>query len=208
MVLEKNKNALLIVAHPDDETIWAGGLIMKNPQVNWTIFSLCRLNDHDRAPKFKKVCDFYQAKSIMTDLDDEGILTLEQTLPIIEELILNNISQKDHHYIITHGVNGEYRHPRHIGVHQAVDRLVKTGNLKPETVLYFNYKKISPKKPFSLLTYRNQSDFILNLSNEELEKKKKVMVDLYGFTQDGIDTNYCTNPEAYVVVYLKRKHQI
>ena len=67
-----NKTALCIVAHPDDETIWMGGTIMKN-NYNWTIICLCRKNDLDRSPKFKKVCDYYKAKSIISDLDDEKL---------------------------------------------------------------------------------------------------------------------------------------
>jgi hypothetical protein len=34
--------AAIIVAHPDDETIWSGGLILKKPEWQWTVLSLCR----------------------------------------------------------------------------------------------------------------------------------------------------------------------
>src|SRR3989344_1281487 len=62
--------ALIIVAHPDDETIWMGGFILKNKNWDWTVLSLCRKHDKDRSPKFKKVCDFYKAKSFMDNLND------------------------------------------------------------------------------------------------------------------------------------------
>ena len=39
------KEALVIVAHPDDETIWMGGTILKNKNWKWTILSLCRASD-------------------------------------------------------------------------------------------------------------------------------------------------------------------
>jgi len=48
------KNCALIVAHPDDETLWAGGTVLINPEVNWEIISLCRKSDEDRNPKFFK----------------------------------------------------------------------------------------------------------------------------------------------------------
>ena len=86
--LKPGARALVIVAHPDDETIWMGGTILKNPKVNWTIFSLCRRSDRDRAPKFFKVCKIYKAKAIITDLDDEDKLTIRQTIPVIKKLVL------------------------------------------------------------------------------------------------------------------------
>ena len=57
------KKVLVAVAHPDDETIWMGNMLLKNMD-NWdtTIISLCRKDDPDRAPKFGKVCEIYKAK--------------------------------------------------------------------------------------------------------------------------------------------------
>ena len=71
------KNALVIVAHPDDETIWMGGTILKNKNWKWTILSLCRKNDADREPKFMEVCSFYGAEGIISDLDDEKLTPLQ-----------------------------------------------------------------------------------------------------------------------------------
>ena len=68
--MTRKKEALCIVAHPDDETIWMGGAILKN-KFNWTIISLCRKNDLDREPKFRRVCKFYSANSIISDLEDD-----------------------------------------------------------------------------------------------------------------------------------------
>ena len=92
--LAPQTKALVIVAHPDDETIWLGGTMAKFPQVSWTILSLCRASDKDRAPKFKRVGAHFKARSIITDLEDEGRLNLQQSLTPIKKLIVKTIKNK------------------------------------------------------------------------------------------------------------------
>jgi len=197
--LKPGSQALVIVAHPDDETIWMGGTILKYSNIDWTIFSLCRRNDSDRAPKFFKVCKYYKAKAIMTDLDDEDKLTIKQTIPVIKNLVLKNIGKKKFDYIFTHGHNGEYGHDRHIGVHEAICDLIKNKKLNPrEEVFCFNYKKIAKYE----LTSKKDSDLIVKLTKKEFDKKKKVMIDIYRFNEKGIDANLCTNPEGFKIIKM------
>ena len=195
---ERGKRALIIVAHPDDETIWMGGFILKHPGLQWTIFSLCRANDQDRAPKFFRVCKFYSAQAIIEDLEDEGKLSVKQAVPIIKKLIEKNIGQREFDYIFTHGANGEYGHPRHIGVHRAVKELIKKKILRANKTFYFNYKKISPKA-FSPLIALRDSDLLVKLTKKEFIKKRNVVAKMYGYDPQGIDVGYCTNPEAFRV---------
>ena len=46
------KSIAVIVAHPDDETLWAGGTILSHPANNWFVVSLCRASDKDRSTRF------------------------------------------------------------------------------------------------------------------------------------------------------------
>jgi len=195
-------SALAIVAHPDDETIWCGGFIMKYPQFNWTIFSLCRASDRNRAPKFRRVCRQYRAQAVITDLEDDGRLTIKQTLPLIKKLILKKIGRNRFDLILTHGANGEYGHDRHKGVQQTVKRLVEQEKLNTKRVLYFNYAK-QGKKKFSPPVARKNSDLKVELTAEQLARKKWIMTELYGFASDGIDVSYCTSPEAFRIIKIQ-----
>ncbi|MFA6551615.1 MAG: PIG-L family deacetylase, partial [Patescibacteria group bacterium] len=190
--LKKNARALVIVAHPDDETIWLGGVILKNPQVRWTVFSLCRASDPDRAPKFFRVCKFLKAAGIIADLEDEGRLGLKKSIPEIKKILRRDLPTKKFHYIFTHGSNGEYGHPRHKSVHLAVKELITEKKIYAEQIFYFNYEPIGEHQ----LAPKPDSDFIVKLTAAEFKRKRKIMTDLYGFAPDGIDTGYCTNLEA------------
>ena len=61
----------VIVAHPDDETLWAGGAVLLHPEWRCSIFSLCRASDPDRAPRFERAArELGAADSRIADLDD------------------------------------------------------------------------------------------------------------------------------------------
>ena len=36
------RRAAVVVAHPDDETLWCGGYILTHPEFLWRIVTLCR----------------------------------------------------------------------------------------------------------------------------------------------------------------------
>jgi hypothetical protein len=101
-------------------------------------------------------------------------------------------------HIFTHGQNGEYGHPRHKGAHLAVREMIKDGLLKTGSLYFFDYEKKYDRE-FSPLKAASHPDIVLPLSDRRFKGKKQVMARIYGFAPDGIDTNYCTNPEAFKI---------
>jgi LmbE family N-acetylglucosaminyl deacetylase len=195
--MEKSE-ALIIVAHPDDETIWMGGTIIRNKDWNWTILSLTRENDSDRRPKFERVCQIYNAKAIISDLDDT-ILEPLSLMDIIDK-IKTSLLQKKYSFIFTHGKNGEYGHIRHIEVHNAVEQMVQNADLIAKEVFFFNYKK-GENVPYPELKVPEpiiSSDFVLDLDEQELELKKKIIREIYGYPNEkGFELMSCNKRESF-----------
>jgi LmbE family N-acetylglucosaminyl deacetylase len=191
--------ALVIVAHPDDETIWMGGMIIKNKSWNWTIASLCRRDDPDRAPKFRNVCASYGANPIISNLDDENLKPLK--IPEVVSLITREVPNLEYDYIFTHGKNGEYGHLRHCEVHQAVKKMVNEGLLKCNKLLFFSYrpgeKEVPGIKELKVaVPYKNGGPNII-LQDFELNKKLKMIQQIYGFNEESFETLCCNKEETF-----------
>ena len=126
----------VIVAHPDDETLWSGETILRHPVWDPFIVCICRASDSDRAPRFSEALAILKANGVMGDLDDgpdQKPLNEEE----LKRTILNLLPVKPFDLIITHNPAGEYtRHIRHEEVSKAV------------ISLWYDGRIIRSKKPF------------------------------------------------------------
>ena len=190
-------NAAIVVAHPDDEIIWAGGLVLRHRDWSWCVLALCRADDPDRAPKFRRVCELIGAAGTISDLDDGNPLRPIDPYSEIGDRVLACLGDRKWDLVLTHGSNGEYGHERHRQMHQVVAALVDCGKLRARRLWTFAYEAVSPAGECRPAPWANLT---VDLSPEQLAEKRRIVRDEYGYPEDGFEVRACISPETFSVV--------
>lgn len=190
----RQKNNAVIVAHPDDETLWCGGTLLMHPNHLWFIACLCRQDDPDRAPKFKKILTEYNARGAMGDMDD----TPEQPpLPMkeVKEAILNLLPKENFDLLITHSPFGEYtRHLRHEEIGKAVIELWNDQEISTKELWIFAFEDENKKYyPRAI----EGAHLVQQLPDNIWKEKYRLITKIYGFNEDGFEARTTPQKEAF-----------
>lgn len=184
----------IIVAHPDDEILWSGGVILQNPKWNFHIYTICRGSDTDRSPKFYKVLNILNASGKMADLDD-GPDQYPLENKIVATTILELVDKQVFDLVITHGPIGEYTyHLRHVEVSNAVVDLWKSRKLKTSELWLFAYEDrggtILPREI-------KEAHIKFLLPHNIWQKKKYIIQKIYGFSKESWESRVTPKVEAF-----------
>jgi len=188
------KKCAVVVAHPDDETLWIGGTMLMHPESNWTVVTLCRKSDPDRAPRFFRAIEKLNATGAMGDLDD-GPEQRPLTSREVQHEILQSLPSNRFDLIITHGLNGEYtRHLRHEETAKAVMALWKSERLFAGQIWRFAYEDGGRKY---LPRAVEDADMHIRLPEEIWQRKYDIITNIYGFGPDSFEAGTTPREEAF-----------
>ncbi len=194
MIRSSLKNVAVIVAHPDDETLWAGGTILSHPAWKCFIVCLSRQNDTDRATKFYKTLNILKSEGIMGDLDDgpdQKALNEKEVQRVIMELM----PQKHFDLVISHNPAGEYtRHLRHEEVGKAVIKLWQSGKISANELWAFAYQ--DGNKAYYPMAVLNATVYH-TLTKRIWLRKYSLMTELYGFDKNSWEAETTPRAEAF-----------
>lgn len=188
------KTVAIIVAHPDDETLWVGGTILSHP--SWKCFIVClsRQSDIERASKYYKALEILKSEGIMGDLDDgPGQNPLDEKE--VQRVILELLPNKHFDLIISHSPSGEYtRHLRHEEVGEAVIKLWHSGRISATEHWAFAYhdgnKAFYPKAIVNANIYHT-------LSKRIWGRKYSLITETYGFGKNSWEAETTPKEESF-----------
>lgn len=192
--MKGKKNIAVIVAHPDDETLWCGGTMLLNPNNNWFVACLCRKNDTERSPKFKMALTVYNAKGSMGNLDD-GPEQLPLDKKEVKKAILKLLPKQDFDLILAHSPFGEYtRHLRHEEIGRAVIELWSDKKIAAKELWTFAFedgnKKYYPQAIEAATIHHK-------LPKGIWEEKYRIITEVYGFERKGFEAKTTPKKEAF-----------
>jgi len=188
------KSVAVIVAHPDDETLWAGGTILSNPSWKLFVVCLCRAGDIDRAPRFYNALKNLKSEGIMGDLNDgPDQKKLEENE--VESAILQLLPPTHFDLIISHNPSGEYtRHIRHEETGKAVIKLWYAGKISARELWTFAYedgnRKYYPRPVENATVYLNLTKLIWN-------RKYIIITETYGFKIGSFEAETTPRAESF-----------
>ncbi|MBU0478784.1 PIG-L family deacetylase [bacterium] len=169
-------------------------MILSNTQVDWTIITICRKSDTNRAPKFFKTLDNFKASGFMADLNDgpeQNPLSSIEIQKTIMELLPSSMFE----IILTHSLNGEYtRHLRHEETANAVLSLWRSKKVSANQLWTFAYEDGNGKYlPKAIV----EADLSVELTDEIWQRKYSIITEIYGFDKDSFEARTTPRKEAF-----------
>jgi LmbE family N-acetylglucosaminyl deacetylase len=180
-------NVLVFIAHPDDETILAGGTLALLARAGVAVHYLCATRGEGGEVGEPPLCARHQLGQVrerelacaVNTLGGRSLSFLDYVDPVagegeqlfpytddqdaLTEKILAHIRRLDPVALITHGSNGEYGHPAHLLTHAGAFAAVKA--LGANAPLLYTFSASFPEHPRPRLANRDDpAHLVLDVS--------------------------------------------
>jgi LmbE family N-acetylglucosaminyl deacetylase len=122
---------LLVVAHPDDEVLWGGANLLREP--GWLVISATNRSNAGRKAEFQKTMSYFNVTQfqmfdvpdVYIDEDEEGVEVATQKVNQLFdnsefENAIAELAKKPWKLVLSHNTQGEYGHIHHKKVGQVV----------------------------------------------------------------------------------------
>lgn len=194
MAGSRTKTVAIIVAHPDDETLWTGGTVLLHPEWQCFIVCLCRREDAERASRFYNALKILTSEGIMGDLDD-GPEQEPLDEKEVERMILDLLPSRHFDLLITHNPTGEYTtHLRHEETSKAVITLWHAGKISADELWTFAYE--DGRKSYYPKSVENAPVRHL-LASQVWLRKYRIITQTYGFDKNSWEANTTPRIESF-----------
>lgn len=123
----KNPQALILTAHPDDETTFAGGLMLTYPQWQWHL-ACVTMQSEFRQKEYEMAITVFRQKGV--NIVRSHVLGKKDEYTFLLEVFkdwqfsIKKLGLKPD-IVFTHNVMGEYGHPHHMFINKIAHTLYK-----------------------------------------------------------------------------------
>lgn len=114
-------NKLMVVAHPDDETMFGGDELIQ--EEGWKVICITDGDNPVRSKEFTRAMEAFNAEYEIWSYKDAW--TEHVNRPSLEQDLLRALGERSYKKIVTHNLQGEYGHPEHKAVSEVMHNLVK-----------------------------------------------------------------------------------
>jgi LmbE family N-acetylglucosaminyl deacetylase len=121
-------NAIVLVAHPDDFIIFASAYMAAHPEHNWSITYLTHWRFQKRG---REITRYWRKRGVKTKFlgFEDNVEDLRQgkciTWPKETAIKALQSAVDGYELILTHGEDGEYGHPHHLIIYEAINTINK-----------------------------------------------------------------------------------
>ncbi len=177
--LEKAEK-LMIIAHPDDETLWGGAHLLED---DYLVVCITCGGDKRRVQEFKKAMKISGDQYLMLGYPDKvfGVRSkwTEEEKRLKEDLKII-MQAKKWKLIVTHNFDGEYGHEQHIKANKFVMEVYNSCGLKSDLYLFGKY--------YTKGKIKKAQKYLEKIDKKYIEEKYR-MINIYK-SQDFIKTMF------------------
>ena len=196
-IVDSEVNALLIVAHPDDETIFCGGTILSHPSWSWNIVCVTMQQNTSRPQEFESTINMYRGfgvninSSQTLNKPDYNQDLSQQDYDEWKESI-NQLNLKPE-IVLTHNIMGEYGHKHHIATSKIVQELFKN----VWEFVYPGDPSISPQPRKSIVKELTLDQILLSRKKEIYDTCYKSQAYVWQVLPELMKYEFETGPEIF-----------
>ena len=117
--------ALILTAHPDDESLFCGNLMLAYPEWQWSWWCACSKKDSPRGQKLERAAEAWRKRGVNIDhvqhlgLDEPSLVPEDSFHGMLCGAMLYPGFGSIPDIVLTHNRRGDYGHPHHCAVNYA-----------------------------------------------------------------------------------------
>ncbi|MFW7380741.1 MAG: PIG-L family deacetylase [Oligoflexus sp.] len=160
--MTQNHYNLIVVAHPDDESLFFAGLVLQKRQIPWHVVCVTDANADGRGDERRDQFALAMQELGVNDWQWLGLPDVYEKRLDLSVIISMLADRQTPQSVYTHGPTGEYMHPHHQDVSMAVHRLW------------------AEKLPVYSVAYNCRAEQTICLSAAHYAKKCQILGQIYG----------------------------